>query len=142
MALADSTNPMKGVSGPGKFAKRTDLEYQPQAYGEGVEMAAQKAGAPLAKSGPTVKTSQAPVVPTGRPVTPLFAPTERKDEPITHGVDVGPGAGSEALTMAKPDQTQFIASIQDALPVLGYIADLPNTSPETREAIKRLWDMQ
>ena len=104
MALADSTNPMKGVSGPGKFAKRTDLEYQPQAYGEGVEMAAIKAGAPLAKSGPTVKTSEAPAVPAEMSmgqITPLYAPTERPDVPITDGIDRGPGRGSEALMFKK-----------------------------------------
>ena len=100
MALADSTNPMQGVSGPGKFAKRTDLEYQPQAYGEGVEMAAIKAGAPLAKSGPTVRTSEAPAVPVQQtPVTSLYAPTQRRDEPITAGIDRGTGPGSEALMM-------------------------------------------
>ena len=44
--------------------------------------------------------------------------------------------------MRKPDDTNFRASIDAAKPVLGYIADLPNTSPETRAAIKQLWDMQ
>ena len=33
----------------------------------------------------------------------LFAPTARPNEPITQGVDVGPGAGSSALMM----QSQF-----------------------------------
>ena len=141
MALEDAKNPMQGVSGPGKFAKRTDLEYQPDQYGQGVEMAAIKAGAPLAKAGKTVKTSQAPQVPTAQPITPMFAPTERPTEPITHGVDVGAGAGSEALMMRQPDDTNFRASIKDAMPVLAYIADQPNTSPETREAIKQLRDM-
>jgi hypothetical protein len=37
------------------------------------------------------------------PVTPLFAPSERPEEPITNGIDIGPGAGSEALMM----QSQF-----------------------------------
>ena len=53
MALEDSTNPMQGVSGPGTFAKRTDLQYQPDQYGQGVEMTAQMQGAPLAKATPT-----------------------------------------------------------------------------------------
>jgi hypothetical protein len=42
MALEDATNPMQGVSGPGKFAKRTDLQYKPDAYGEGVQYDAEK----------------------------------------------------------------------------------------------------
>jgi hypothetical protein len=31
----------------------------------------------------------------------LFAPSQRPEEPITHGVDMGPGAGSNALMMKK-----------------------------------------
>jgi len=42
---------MAGVSGPGKFSKRTDgLSFQPQEYGEGVQQAAIKSGAPLAST--------------------------------------------------------------------------------------------
>ena len=90
--------PLAGASGPGKFSKRTDL---PSAYyGEGVETAAIKSGAPLATT-PDVRPSQAPVVPAQEPVTPMFAPTQRPDEPITAGVAVGAGPGPEALTMAK-----------------------------------------
>jgi predicted secreted Zn-dependent protease len=43
--------------------------------------------------------------------------------------------------MRQPDDSGFRMSIQSAKPVLAYIADLPNTSPETRAAIKELWDM-
>ena len=50
MALQDSTNPLAGVSGPGKFAKRTDLQFQPEQYGQGVEYQAMKSGAPDRKS--------------------------------------------------------------------------------------------
>jgi hypothetical protein len=69
------------------------------AYGEGVETAAIKSGAPLAK------TADAVSEPTGRlrqaevPVTGLYAPTQRPDEPITAGIDMGDGPGSEALMM-------------------------------------------
>ena len=107
MALADSTNPMQGVSGPGKFAKRTDLEYQSQGYGDGVEMAAIKAGAPLAKASKSPMLSEAPVVSAAmpvEPVTPLYAPSARPNEPITHGIDMGAGAGSEALMMRKSSE--------------------------------------
>ena len=144
MALEDAKNPMQGVSGPGSYAKRTDLQYSPDQYGEGVAMQEQKSGAPMATTG-GVKLSQAPTVSAGKPqgsVTGLYDPTERPNEPVTHGIDMGAGAGSEALMMRKPDDTNFRAAIDAAKPVLGYIADLPNTSPETRAAIKQLWDMQ
>lgn len=140
MALEDATNPVRGVSGPGKFAKRTDLEYKPEAYGEGVQYAAEKAGAPLAKSG-GVSLSNAPQVPNGpAQVTGLYEPTARPNEPITHGVDVGAGAGSEALSMRGPDDTNFRASMMQYLPVLNFVSDQPNTSPETRAAIRQLMD--
>jgi hypothetical protein len=31
------------------------------------------------------------------PITPLYAPSQRPDEPITAGIDRGAGVGSEAL---------------------------------------------
>jgi hypothetical protein len=104
MALEDSTNPMQGVSGPGKYAKRTDLQYKPDAYGEGVQYAAEKAGAPLSQAPKSPMLSQAPQVPTdvSTPASVgLFEPTQRPDEPITTGINVGPGAGSEILGTAR-----------------------------------------
>ena len=102
MALEDATNPMQGVSGPGKFAKRTDLQYQPDQYGAGVEYAANKAGAPLATAQKSPMLSQAPTVPVEQtPVTGLFEPSQRPDEPVTTGIDMGPGAGANVLAMRK-----------------------------------------
>ena len=90
--------PLAGASGPGKFSKRTDL---PSAYyGEGVETAAIKSGAPLATTR-SATASSAPSVPAQEAVTPLFAPSQRPEEPITTGIDRGPGAGTEALMMNK-----------------------------------------
>jgi hypothetical protein len=34
----------------------------------------------------------------------LFAPTQRPDEPVTAGIDIGPGAGSNALMMRKSSE--------------------------------------
>lgn len=100
MALEDSTNPMQGVSGPGKYAKRTDLSYQSQSYGDGVAYDAAKSGAPLATAPKSPMLSRAPQVAAPQaPVTGLFEPTQRPDEPISSGVDIGPGVGSDALMM-------------------------------------------
>lgn len=95
-------NPLAGPAGPGKYATRTDnLQMGSTAYGEGVETAAIKSGAPLAK------TADAVSEPTGRlrqaevPVTGLYAETERPNEPITSGIDRGEGPGSSALMMNK-----------------------------------------
>jgi hypothetical protein len=95
-------NPLAGPAGPGKYSTRTDkLELGSTAYGEGVETQAMKSGAPLAKTG-DVRPARAGDVreaATQAPVTELFAPTERPGEEITSGIDLGPGAGSNALMM-------------------------------------------
>lgn len=119
MALEDATNPVRGVSGPGKFAKRTDLEYKPDAYGEGVQYAADKAGAPLATAPKSPMLSQAPQVPNGPAEVGvgLYDPTQRPDEDIMHGNKLGPGAGPEALMMqSKFAQTKLSDTLAQMLP--------------------------
>ena len=101
-------NPMAGVSGPGPYAKRTDvgtpeMKMGSIAYGEGVETQAIKSGAPLGKTPDAVSEPQDRLrqAPTPSPLTGLFADTERPNEPITAGIDRGEGPGSEALQMNK-----------------------------------------
>ena len=97
-------NPKAGVSGPGKFSVRTDkLDMGSTAYGEGVETQAIKSGAPLSTT-PDTRPARAGDVREAAaqgPVTELFAPTTRPAEPITAGIDRGPGPGSSALMMQK-----------------------------------------
>jgi hypothetical protein len=102
MALEDAVNPIKGASGPGKYAKRLD-RMPANFYGDQKQMGEIASGAPLAKTpdvrpAPTSDIQQA--APMGE-VTPLFAPTQRPTEPITNGIDAGAGAGSSALMMRK-----------------------------------------
>jgi hypothetical protein len=98
-------NPMAGVSGPGPYAKRTDIGTPEMkmgsiAYGEGVETQAIKSGAPLGKTADAVAEPQDRLRPApAGPVTELFAETQRKDEPVTAGIDMGAGPGSSALMM-------------------------------------------
>ena len=98
--------PLAGASGPGKFSKRTDMNLGSTSYGEGGETAALNTAAAKSKTRGIADdvggrpTSAIPEV----PVTPLFAPSERPDEPITNGIDMGPGEGSSALMMAKSNE--------------------------------------
>lgn len=132
-------NPLAGPSGPGKFSTRTDkLDMGSTSYGEGKETAAIKSGATLATT-PDVKGTPASAV-RQADITPLFAPSQRPEEPVTSGIDIGPGVGSEALAMRQDDDTNFRAAIAAYKPVLNFISDQPNTSPETRAAIRQLWD--
>ena len=94
-------NPIKGVSGPGKFSVRTDLPAS-QNYGDRKAMAEQIAGAPTARTPdvrglPTGQVQAAAQAAPQPPITELFAPTQRPNEPITSGVAVGPGPGPEVM---------------------------------------------
>ena len=109
--------PMAGVSGPGKFSKRTDgLSFQPQEYGQGVEQAAIKAGAPLARSQDVRGLPASEVRAAAQePVTPLYAPSQRPDEPITSGIAMGAGPGPEVLG-ARPIQIKTSDTLAKLLP--------------------------
>jgi hypothetical protein len=105
MAIEEAKNPVKGVSGPGKFSSRTDLPPS-SSYGEGVQTEAIVGGAPMASTPDVRGATNTELRAAGRqgqasptPLTPLFAPTQRPDEPITAGIDMGAGAGSNALLM-------------------------------------------
>jgi hypothetical protein len=93
--------PLAGASGPGKFSKRTDMSFGSTSYGEGQETAALNTAAPKATTrGIADNVGGRPANPVAQaPVTPLFAPTERPDEPATTGIDLGDGLGSSALMM-------------------------------------------
>jgi hypothetical protein len=104
--------PLAGAAGPGKFSKRTDLPSQ--YYGEGVETASVKSGAPLAATRGVAdnvggRPAGAPTV--SAPVTELFAPTTRPDEPITAGINMGAGPGAEALGMQAMQGSQKLSDI-------------------------------
>lgn len=107
--MADNTtSPV--VSGPTSYSKRTDLagstrttqgskQFIADSYGDATDMAnIQAAAAMNATPSPAAVAQQSPVTPqnVAEPVN-LFAPTARTSEPITSGVDVGPGVGSSAL---------------------------------------------
>lgn len=92
--------PLAGAAGPGKFSKRTDMALPSASYGEGVETAAIQGGAPLAKTPdvrPTSRSEMGMAPSQLERVTPLYAPSERADEPITAGIAMGAGPGPEAL---------------------------------------------
>ena len=103
--------PLAGAAGPGKFSKRTDMDLGSIAYGEGKETAAIKSGAKLAST-PDVRGLPASEVRAAARVTPLFAPSERPDEPITTGIAMGAGAGPEVLGI---NQVRQQARLSDAL---------------------------
>jgi hypothetical protein len=129
MALEDATNPMQGVSGPGKYAKRTDIEYQSQSYGDGVAYDAAKSGAPLASAPKSPMISQAPQVSAGEPGVGLYDPSQRPEEPITSGIDMGLGAGSDALMLnqVRQDDQDIVAKYLPSLTSMANMQDTPQS---------------
>ena len=104
------------VSGPGALSKRTDGGPSTQgarymrggSYGEGQEMMGLQQGAPMAaqpKPGSPAPRNIAPV-----PITPLMAPTERPDEPLTTGNPLGAGPGMDILSTPQPKRLSEVFS--------------------------------
>jgi len=66
-------------------------------YGQGQATMNQQTAAPMAGSAPSA--TAAPAAPMLAPIIPLTAPTERPAEPLSTGMDFGPGPGSEVLNL-------------------------------------------
>lgn len=112
------------VSGPGSLSKRTDggptdtrqpvRESDGFAYGERKRFEELQASAPMAQAEPTVQA------------TPLFAPTERPDEPVTSGSPLGPGAGPAAPKTVDGRVSRRLAMLAayDESGDIGWMADV------------------
>lgn len=130
---------MMQPSGPGPFSKRTDRQGVKRlpnaAYGEQKAFAEQQQGAPMNRS------NQAN--PMGS-VIPLNAPTQRPAEPVTAGVDAGPGGGREMLGMKSPVDTQLedLAKLGKYLPLMMQFADSPQSSGTMKAFVKYLRSQQ
>lgn len=125
------------VSGVGKGARRTDLDraakIQREAkiqnasggqYGQRAELTQLAQGAPMAQAMPMPAAMGTPPVPT----VGIFEPTQRPDEPLTAGVNVGDGPGSEVL-MTPVDAPDQLATFARAM----YMA---NPSPQLRRIVE------
>lgn len=136
------------VSGPGKYSARTDgqpgtqpVRALPDAgYGEQADFTGLQQAAPLASSQGMPAPSQAqPGGGAGQPgpaPVPLTAPEQYPDRPITHGLDVGEGAGSDILGTAQQRKTQEAAKLADYLPMLLPHARNPASSESYRMMVR------
>jgi len=98
------------VSGPGALSKRTDGGPTQAAthipvlpYGQGQETYSNQVSAPMA--GNPFPQQEMP--------TELFAPTMRPNEPVTSGIDMGAGAGSQAMGRLPNSQQSVLSIIRD-----------------------------
>ena len=105
------------VSGPGQLSRRTDggpaqvnAQMTGMAYGENKDFMEIQEGAAMAatpRPARAMKTPQAsPMAAMGSGgAAPLFSNTQRPDEPVTAGVNFGPGAGAPTIQSNKVSLT-------------------------------------
>ena len=93
-------------SGPGALSQRTDGGPAQGAkyisglpYGQGQETYNQQTAAPMAAG------QAMPSAPTLPPMLSLNDETQRPDEPLTAGIDIGEGPGSEVMNVANRSQS-------------------------------------
>jgi len=116
---APQNNPanVSGTGGAGQSGTQAARYIPGLPYGQGQETMTQQMSAPMAGS---------PSVPSLPPTTPLFAPTERPNEPVTSGMDFGAGPGSEALNLPRERSLSEILSSMIDIDPTGDVQDLYN----------------
>lgn len=117
------------------YSQRTDLamDRSPTSvaadapYGQGAELQAAQ--------------SAVPVGPPPGGVTPLNAPTQRPDEPLTAGLSTGPGPGPEALQAPSAIEGMKVLS-QKNRQYLDYLAGMDDLPPRVALAVTILRNSQ
>ena len=114
--MAEPMNPLAGVAGPGKFSVREDLPPSKE-YGERKALQDIIMGAPTPSAGSEPQPR----------VVPLGAPTERPETPITSGMDIGEGPGSEILPNFRQGEADIVNKYMPALNAMASQPDAPQS---------------
>lgn len=114
-------------------------------YGEGKALMEQQQGAKMSAGPAPTSAPSNMATPEGRTLGTLMDPTNNPSEPITAGVDFGPGPGSDALPKnidanTRPDENKQI--IQKYLPSLLQAANLPDTPDSYKRFVNYLLSQQ
>ena len=122
------TQPAKAMTG-GQYGENKDMQE--------LQTSAPMSASPTFAATPSMGRPQS--APTGQQIVPLDAPTQRPDEPVTTGIDMGAGAGSEVMyandqTLAAEDRQRMIT----ALPTLLLLAESPSASNAYRNYVRYL----
>lgn len=111
-------------------------------YGEAKDMMELQTSAAMNASPtmPMTPSSGRPqMAPTGQQVVPLDAPTQRPNEPVTTGIDMGAGAGSEVMyANDKGLESEDRQRMMMALPTLSILAESPSASNAFRNYVRYL----
>jgi hypothetical protein len=137
------------VSGPGRLSRRTDggptqtmRDIPDAAYGEQQAYTGTQrdAGLALADGALSPSAGGGGGSPSPVPVTPLGAPSQYPDQPVTNGSALGPGAGFESLGISNEQQLQEQdrQNLVQYLPVLEYLSNLPSAMPSLRAQVRKI----
>lgn len=117
------------VSGPGALSQRTDggpaqpMYVSGMPYGEGQDFMDLQSSAPLGAEAAKPRSKQGRSQGGASLPTPLFAPTQRPEEPVTAGAPFGPGGGPEST---RPAMDQDMQALKQYLPDLEIAAGFRN----------------
>jgi len=114
---APQNNPanVSATGGAGQSGTQAARYIPGLSYGQGQATMNQQMAAPMA--GPSQAAPVSPFSEMMPSVTPLTAPTERPNEPVTAGMDFGAGPGSEALNLPRQRSlSEILASMIDIDP--------------------------
>ncbi len=118
-----SGGPRTGTPGS-SYSNRTDLPGKPtqpvtvasgQQYGSRQAQVDAQRAVPLPAAAPPPAPQAAGTVTAG-PITPLDAPTALPNQPVTHGLPVGAGAGPEVLGLEGSSVLDALRGIYAAFP--------------------------
>lgn len=113
------------VSAPGRLSRRTDggpaqttTPMTGLPYGENKEYNDVQSSAPLSATPGAASTNPDSGMPAGggRSAVPIFSPSARPDEPVTAGVDFGPGPGSAPMGFRPRRLSQVLSEIANSNP--------------------------
>lgn len=125
---------VSATGGAGSKAGQPNRYMSGGKYGEGKAMAQQQAGAPMAAAPTGTSASPAAAsLPQMPSIGSLMDPTNNPAEPITAGVDFGPGPGSDAMPKGlsantRPDENAAIVAqyLPDLIQAASY-AEAPDS---------------
>lgn len=119
------------VSGPGAMSQRTDgrvprMPYRGLPYGENQAVNEQQSAAPMSQGqAAPAGGGSAPRPGAQRPPDGVFAPTQRPNEPMTAGIDYGPGPGAPLIPPMDPDRNYHLrAAIAEVPELADYLLRL------------------
>lgn len=135
---APQNNPanVSATGGNGQSGTQAAKYYSGLGYGQGQATMQQQQAAPMAGNVTAPLMNPIDSMPQ---VTPLSAPTEQPDVPVTDGAALGPGAGTEALMLPTSTDTDSDKQrLLSYLPALEVAAQSPNSSQAFRNYVRIL----